>query len=44
MNSYDNFLEKYRIYTVISLGIAIALWEFVAVFVVRNSFFIAKLY
>lgn len=38
MNSYDNFLEKYRIYTVISLGIAIALWEFVAVFVVRNSF------
>ena len=41
MNNYDSLLKKYRTYTIISLGIAIALWEFVAVFIVRNSF-IAK--
>ena len=38
MNGYDNFLEKYRIYTVISLGVAVAIWQFIAVFIVKNSF------
>ena len=38
MNGYDNFLKKYRIYTIISLGIAVAIWQFIAVFIVNNSF------
>ena len=38
MNGYDNFLKKYRIYTIISLGIAVAIWQFIAVFIVKNSF------
>ena len=38
MNEYDNFLKKYRIYTIISLGIAVAIWQFIAVFIVKNSF------
>lgn len=38
MNNYDHFLKKYKIYTIISLGIAFAIWQLVAVFIVNNSF------
>lgn len=38
MNGYDNFLKKYRIYTIISLGIAVAIWQIIAVLIVKNSF------
>jgi len=38
MNGYDNFLKKYRIYTIISLGVAVAIWQIIAVLIVKNSF------
>jgi len=38
MNGYDNFLKKYKIYTIISLGTAFAAWELIAVFIVDNPF------
>lgn len=38
MTSYRDFLTKYKLYTFISLGVAFALWELAAIYVVRNSF------
>jgi NitT/TauT family transport system permease protein len=38
MNGQDNFLKKYKIYTLISLAVVIAIWEIIAIFIVSNSF------
>jgi len=38
MKGLNDILVKYRLYTLISLSIAFAIWEFIAVFIVNNSF------
>ncbi len=38
MTNYKNLLKKYKLYTVISLGVAFTLWELVSTYVVRNPF------
>ena len=38
MVEYNNILKRYKLYTIISLSCAFALWEFIAIFIVNNPF------
>ena len=38
MNGYGNLLKKYKIYKIISLGVALAIWQVIAALVVKNPF------
>ncbi len=38
MKGFNDILVKYKLYTVISLGVAFAIWEFISRYLVNNSF------